>query len=225
MSERLAHAVPEHELRGDPHRVTRDFERALCRYTGAPYAVAVNSCTAALLLACRRQVMIGGPHALQPDFEIPRRTYVSVPQSIIHAGGRVAWRDEEWRGYYRVKPYFIWDSARWFTTGLYPAITLPYGGGAVCVSFHASKTLGIEQGGAILHDDGAADDWYRRARFDGRREGVAPADDDFDFVGYHVYINPSTAAQALLRLYSLARENAPLANDEYPDLSRFKVFR
>jgi hypothetical protein len=54
---------------------------------------------------------------------------------------------------------------------------------------------------------------------------VAPPDDDFDFVGWHCYMNPSTAAQALLRLYSLPRENAPLANDDYPDLSRLKAFR
>ena len=32
-------------------QVVRDFEAALCEYTGAPYAVAVNSCTMALLLA------------------------------------------------------------------------------------------------------------------------------------------------------------------------------
>ena len=38
-----------------PYEVTRRFEAALCEYTGAPYAVAVNSCTAAILLAVRWQ--------------------------------------------------------------------------------------------------------------------------------------------------------------------------
>jgi len=37
----------------DPHAVTREFEAALCQYTGAPFAVAVTSCTMALLLAVR----------------------------------------------------------------------------------------------------------------------------------------------------------------------------
>ena len=95
----------------------------------------------------------------------------------------------------------------------------------VCVSFHAAKTLGIEQGGAILHDNKEADAWLRRARFDGRTEGVAPKDDRFDMIGWHCYMNPSTAAQGLLRLHSLPRDNAPLPNDDYPDLSQMEIFR
>ena len=240
----------------NPHQVTRDFEAALCEYTGAPYAVCVNSCTAALLLACawhmrnggavramhvgdleRDDVVRIGTNLVQDSpsaFEIPRRTYVSVPQSIIHAGGRVTFRDEEWSGAYQFKPYPIWDSARLFTGGMYDNFGQTRyvegghfrGSGAfVCVSFHASKTLGIEQGGAILHGDPAADAWFRRARFDGRREGVAPKDDTFDMVGWHCYMNPSTAAQGLLRLHSLPLHNAPLPNDPYPDLSEFEVFR
>jgi dTDP-4-amino-4,6-dideoxygalactose transaminase len=34
-------------------QVVRDFEKAVAEYTGAPYCVAVNSCTMALLLACK----------------------------------------------------------------------------------------------------------------------------------------------------------------------------
>lgn len=35
----------------NPFQVVKDFERALCEYTGAPYAVTTTSCTMALLLA------------------------------------------------------------------------------------------------------------------------------------------------------------------------------
>jgi dTDP-4-amino-4,6-dideoxygalactose transaminase len=193
-----------------PFRVVRDFESALCEYTGAPYAVTVNSCTMALLLACVW-------HRVQ-TVEIPRRTYVSVPMSIIHAGGKVAFCDENWTGSYQLKPYPIRDSARRFTSGM-------YGGGMVCVSFHASKILGIEQGGAILHDSHDADAWLRRARFDGRTEGVRPADDVIDTLGWHCYLSPSVAAQGLLKLHSLPRHNADLPNDDYPDLSVIEVFQ
>lgn len=210
-----------------PHQITKDFEAALCEYTGAPYAVAVNSCTMALLLACAWHLK-RDPEAVKfgaPAFDIPRFTYVSVPQSIIHAGGRPTFRDEDWQGFYQLKPYPIFDSARWFTSNLYPTITREVVQGFVCVSFHASKTLGVEQGGAILHSDPKADIWFRKARFDGRTEGVAPAVDPFDMVGWHCYMNPSTAAQGLLKLHSLPRHNAPLENDPYPDLSTFEVFR
>ncbi len=200
----------------NPHAVTKDFERALCDYTGAKYAVAVNSCTSALLLAVAWHLRDG----IGLDrIEIPKRTYVSVPMSIIHAGGRVSFRDEDWTGAYQLKPLPVWDSARRFFSGMH----MP--GQMECVSFHASKILGIEQGGAILHDDYQADVWLRRARFDGRTEGVDPRDCVFDMIGWHCYINPGTAAQLLLKLYSLPRDNADLPNDPYPELDKIGIFK
>lgn len=206
------------------HQVTRDFEDALCEYTGAKYAVAVNSCTAALLLACAWQLresprQFGEARIKFPPVEIPSHTYVSVPMSIIHAGGRVAFRDEEWLGGYQLKPYPIWDYARRFRAGMFVA------GQFQCVSFHAAKILGDSQGGAILHDDPTADAWLRRMRFDGRREGVAPKDDEFDFVGWHCYLSPDVAARLLVKLSFLPRYNDDLPNDAYPDLSKMEVFR
>ena len=224
------------------HQVTRDFEAALCEYTGAPYAVAVNSCTMALLLAVvwhlqRERVFQGAVKPWYPKLpiSIPKRTYVSVPMSIIHAGGRPTFRDEEWHGAYQLKPLPVFDSARWFTSGMYrwmaerlvghaPGKAM-IGCGMVCVSFHWSKTLGIQQGGAILHDNPEADAWLRRARFDGRSEGVAPKDDCFTFAGWHAYMSPEVAAEGLMRLSLLPKHNDPLPNDPYPDLSEMEIFR
>src|ERR1017187_2632578 len=94
-----------------PFQVVKDFEVALCEYTGAPYAVTTNSCTMALLLACD-YLGVG-------EVTIPKHTYVSVPMSIIHAGGFVKFENLSWQGSYRLKPYPIWDSARRFTSGMY----------------------------------------------------------------------------------------------------------
>lgn len=192
-----------------PFQVVKDFEYALCDYTGAPYAVTVNSCTMALLLACK--------YLEVDEVSIPKRTYVSVPMSIIHAGGRVVFDDRIWSGSYSLDPYPIADSARRFTSGMWT-------GGFVCVSFHWSKILGIQQGGAILHDDAQAHEWFKRARFDGRREGVKPKDDYFDMLGYHCYMSPEIAAEGLVRLAHLPRHNKDLPNDDYPDLSKFPIF-
>ena len=95
----------------------------------------------------------------------------------------------------------------------------------LCLSFHASKTLGDTQGGAILHDSPEADAWLRRARFDGRAEGVAPKDDTFTFAGWHCYMSPDIAARLLWKLASLPRHNEPLENDDYPDLSTMECFK
>lgn len=39
------------------------------------------------------------------------------------------------------------------------------------------------------------------------------------------YLNPSTAAQGLLKMHSLPYYHHPLPNDPYPDLSTFEIFR
>ena len=218
-----------------PYNVVRDFEQALCDYTGAPYAVTTNSCTMAILLAMRYMRLYS--HSVEkgmwtegwndgdygaivgPYIVIPRRTYVSVPMSIIHAECNVRFLDYKWKGAYRLKPSPVFDSARRFFSLMYNS------GEYQCVSFHASKILGDTQGGAILHDDPVADKWFRKARFDGRTEGVHPADDTFDTLGYHCYMSPDVAARLHLKLSVLPKFNEDLPNDDYPDLSKMEIFR
>lgn len=160
-----------------------------------------------------------------PFVEIPKRTYVGVPMSIIHAGGQPTFREEAWIGYYQLRPLPVWDCARWLSSGMYRS-----GGDyaehpMLCVSFHAAKILADTQGGAILHDSPEADAWLRRARFDGRAEGVHPKDDHFDMTGWHAYLSPDVAARLLWKLSVLPKYNDPLPNDDYPDLSQCEVFQ
>ena len=74
----------------NPYQVTKDFEAALCEYTGAKYAVAVNSGTAAILLAVRWcfdaiycTMKDNWPWPLGSTLEIPKRTYVSDRKSVV----------------------------------------------------------------------------------------------------------------------------------------------
>lgn len=202
-----------------PYEVTRRFERALCDYTGAPYAVAVNSCTAALLLALKWFTWTPNGTRMQVRASIPRRTYVSVPCAMKLASVTVMFRDEQWRGAYQLKPLPVWDCARRFTSGMYVPSQFQ------CVSFSASKILSAEQGGAILHDNAEADAWFRRMRFDGRTEGVDAMHDTFDLIGMHCIMLPSVAAQLLVKLYHLPKHNEDLPEREYPDLSQHPAFK
>ena len=197
-----------------PYEVVTRFERALCKYTGARFACAVNSCTAALLLAVQWNVEALSV-SWRPFIKIPSRTYPSVPMSIWRAGGKAAFRDVRWRGAYELEtlPRSVWDCARRFTGNMY----VP--GQFQCVSFSTTKILGLEQGGAILHDDPEADLWFRRMRFDGRTPGVNQLDDTYDLVGHHCIMLPSTAAALTLKLYHLPRYNEDLPEIEYPNLS------
>ncbi len=171
----------------------------------------------ALLLSCSWRKQLN--HTFPIHIEIPRFTYCSVPQSIIHSGYKVKFYNKEWVGSYHLYPLPVWDSARRFTSGMYEPRTMQ------CVSFHASKILGDTQGGAILHDDPEADVWLRKARFDGRTEGVAPKDDNFDMIGYHCYMSSDVAARLLLKLSVLPEHNKDLPNDDYPDLSHVGCFQ
>ena len=177
--------------------------------------VSVTSCTAALFLCLMWHKQA---KRLPAEIEIPKRTYVSVPMQIMHAGAGIKFRDEQWSGVYQLAPLPVWDAARRFTSGMYDS------GQFMCVSLHISKILGLDQGGAILHDSPEADKWLRRARFDGRTEGVAPKDDKFEMLGWHFYLSPTIAAQGLWRLHHLRNKNQDLPNDDYPDLSKLTVF-
>lgn len=228
----------------NPFDINREFESALCGYTSAPFAVTTNSCTSALFLALKwHAIKKIGWSDINIMFDrpvtvvLPKRTYVSVPMQVKHAGLGLAFEDYAWQGAYQLMPFNIWDSARWFTSGLFARLRQPMTTAFVCVSFHSTKTLGlkrmlyggdlwdIEQGGAILHNDAEADKWFRKARFDGRTEGVPPIEDTFDTLGYHCYMSPATARLGLDLLNVLPLENAPLPNDDYPDLSKAPVFK
>lgn len=202
----------------NPFQVVKDLEQAVCDYTGAPFCVTTNSCTMALLLAVKWYT---DRRYTRGPVTCPSRTYVGVPCSIINAGAMVEFVDFNWYGQYRLAPLPVWDSARMFTSDMY----LDKRGEMVCVSFHATKILGDTQGGAILLDNEGAYNWLKRMRFDGRTEGVAPCDDDFTEVGYHCYMSPDVAARLLHKLSVLPRFNKPLPNDNYPDLSKFEVFK
>lgn len=209
----------------DPFQVVRDFEAALCEYTGARFAVTTTSCTSALLLACafhKRDWEQRERRAYISPITIPKRTYVGVAMSIMHAGYWPRFDDSTWSGSYRLNPLPVFDCARRFFRGMCVHNADYFD----CVSFHPSKILGIStHGGAILHDNPEADAWLRRARFDGRAEGILPRLDVIAQFGWHCYMNPVTAAEGLERLSRLPARNTDLPNSDYPDLSTLEVFK
>ena len=113
----------------NPYKIVKMFEEEVAHYTGASWAVSTDSCTDALLLCCE--------YLKVKKVTIPAQTYLSVPQSIIHAGGTVEFEDIEWKGVYQLKPYPIYDAAKRFTSDMY----IP--GSYMCLSFHIKKHLKI----------------------------------------------------------------------------------
>jgi dTDP-4-amino-4,6-dideoxygalactose transaminase len=187
------------------------FESIVAEYAGAPYAVAVDSCTNAILLCS----LLYRPTII----EIPRRTYVGVAQAIVMSGNKCEFRREHWRGDYKLKGTPIIDSARRFTSGMYKK------GELRCVSFHWSKHLPIGRGGMILLDDSRTAARLRKMRFDGRTEGLPAKEDYFDTLGFHCIMHPDDAARGLALMHSLPKKNKDLLTDDYADLSQFRIFQ
>ena len=141
------------------HKITEEFEKELCRYTDAPYAVCVDNQSNALFLALMYDDVKG------KEVTIPCRTYPSVPCEIIHAGGKVKFESmvgNTLKGAYQLKGTRVWDSALRFTAGMYIPNSF------MCISFTgAYKHLKLSKGGVILTDDYNAMLWFKRARFSG----------------------------------------------------------
>ena len=200
------------------YRVTQTFEDEIVNYTGAPYAVAIDCATNALFL-CMKYLELE-----DEEITIPARTFMSVPCAIIHSGNRVAFdknhpaiRGTKLKGQYKLEPFPIWDSALTFHRDMY----IP--GEFQCLSFSGPhKYLKMGKGGMILTDNKDAYEWFKRARYFGRR----PIDhlvENFDMLGWNFYMLPEIAARGCVLMLGIEDVNDDL-EIEYQDLSKFKVY-
>lgn len=209
------------------HAVTKDFEAALCEYTGAPYAVALDNCCSALLLCLEYERL---RNVELSEVYVPKGTYPGVLMEIINAGGKIKFYNEPYRKYltgaYQLAPYPIWDSALRFTSDMFLT------GQMMCLSFTGPyKHLKLGKGGAILLDDEHAYKWLKKARYSGRAECSYHDDnfDDFPVVGHNFYMMPEIASRGLLlmgQFYNVdgSKKSNPDLSLPYPDLSKFKLF-
>lgn len=204
-------------IKHNAFKVNQMFEEELCEYTNAPYCVSVDSCTIALFLCAeylKRYV-----YKELPTVIVPTRTYLSVPQSFIHAGYNIKFKDISWKGYYQLDPTPIIDSAKWLTSNMY----IP--GSLTCLSFHSKKSLPIGKGGAILVDNINMYNWLKKARYDGRSE-CNYKDDNIKFLGWNAYLPPESAARGLNLLMNYPKHTEPIGElNGYKDLTEYDIFK
>ena len=190
----ISEIIPTLEEEGydinDPWDVVDAFEKKVAAYAGSKYAVSVDNCTDALFL-CLKYLNATGQIA------VPAKTYVSVPQTIIHAGCSVKFIEKEWTGTYRLDPYPVIDGATRFAKGMYIPETYH------CLSFHLKKILNIGKGGMILTDDSEAYRWFKVARYEGRHIEVPYDEDEIEMVGWNMYMPPEQAARGIQIFNSL----------------------
>ncbi|MBG30302.1 MAG: hypothetical protein CMI31_09925 [Opitutae bacterium] len=210
----------------NPYRITEDFEHELAAYTGSAYAVTIDNMSNALFLALYYEKNVIG--TISSDYiTIPSRTYPSVPCEIIHVGLKVKFRSMDGiylKGAYNLEGTNIWDSALRFTADMYKENT------HMCVSFTGPyKHLKLSKGGAILTDDEDAYNWFKRARYSGRRP-CSYHDDNLDMLGWNFYMMPELATRGLLMMNQFYNSDGTKKHNEdialtYPDLSEFEIYQ
>jgi len=184
-----------------------EFEKALAKFTGAPFAIMTDCCTHAIELCLRYD---------RPDYlAFTAFTYLSAPMTMHKLSIEYRLIPEHWTGEYQFHGTRIWDSARLLRNGMYRP------GMMQCLSFGYGKPLQLGRGGAILLDDAAAYDVMIRQRSDGRDLAILPWQDQQIFrVGYHYRPTIEEAERALELLPTVDQEPK---YHSYPDLREIQI--
>jgi dTDP-4-amino-4,6-dideoxygalactose transaminase len=191
--------------------IVTKFEQQVAEFFGAPYAIAVDSCTHGVELALRYT---------QTDYiRVPNRTYLSIPFLANKLKIDLFWKDENWIDYYYLTDCIIDAAVLWKKDSYIP-------GTFMGVSFQYQKHLSLGRGGILLTDDKDAAIEIKKMSYDGRLPGIPWRDQDIDVIGYHYYMTPETAQLGLDKL-PVAIENTPRqwVVTDWPDLTQMKIFK
>ena len=189
------------------------FERRVAEFSGAKYGVAVESCTAALFLS---MYLLRG-RSNDCHVKVPKKTYLSVPMAVIHAGFNVEFCDIEWTGAYQLDPLPVVDGAKRFKRGMYQ-------GGFHCLSFHTKKNIPIGRGGMILLDDADDAAMLKKLRYDGR-SGKPYQEEMVDVLGWNMYMTPDMAARGMMFMDIMPTADGFCDQfEDYPDLTKHPAF-
>jgi dTDP-4-amino-4,6-dideoxygalactose transaminase len=191
--------------------VVTEFENQIAEFFGAPYAVAVDSCTHGVELALRYTNTI--------HINVPKHTYISIPFLANKLNLELAWRDEDWVDYYYLTAKVIDAAVLWKPNSYIPNTFMG-------VSFQYQKHLSLGRGGILLTDDREAAIKIKKMSYDGRLPNTPWREQNIDTVGYHYYMTPETAQIGLDKLVA-AKNTQPRqwTTQDWPDLSQMKVFQ
>lgn len=194
--------------------VVTTFENKISEFFGAPYAVAVDSCTHGLELCLR--------HTNETKINVPKQTYLSVPFLAEKIGLKREWRDDNWERYYTINygDKRIIDAAVLWEKNSYIPNTF------MCISFQYQKHLSLGRGGIILMDNESDYISLKKMSYDGRLPNIPWRDQDIDTVGFHYYMTPETAQLGLNKLQT-AIDTPPRqwVVTDWPDLTEMQIFK
>jgi len=188
-----------------------EFEERIAEFFGAPYAVAVDSCTHGVELCLR--------YKQSKKMVVPTRTYLSIAFLAKKLGIPLEWSSEEWTDYYEIADK-IYDAAVLWKRDSYVPGTM------MSLSFQFQKHLNLGRGGMVLLDDKESHDALIHMSYDGRDRDTPWRDQNIKTYGYHYYMTPETALLGIERLEdAINRKPKQWVISDWPDISLMEVFR
>jgi dTDP-4-amino-4,6-dideoxygalactose transaminase len=187
------------------------FENKIAEFFGAPYAIAVDSCTHGIELALR---LTKAKH-----ISVPKRTYLSVPFLAEKLNISRTWKDEDWVDYYYITDRVV-DAAVLWKPKSYILNTF------MGISFQYQKHLSLGRGGILLCDNLEEARRLKKMSYDGRLPNVPWREQNIDVVGYHYYMTPETAQLGLDKLpAAVLSEPRQWTVNDWPDLTQMNIFK
>lgn len=189
----------------------KEFEDEVAQFFGAPYGVAVDSCTHGIELSLR--------HLNVKSISVPKHTYISIPFLSNKLNIGLVWRDEEWKDYYYLSHSVIDAAVLWKPNSYIPDTLMS-------ISFQYQKHLSLGRGGMILTDNEDTYQTLKKMSYDGRLPDVPWREQNIDMVGYHYYMTPETAQIGLNKLSeAIATQPKQWNVSDWPDLTQMEVFK
>jgi len=191
--------------------IVTKFEQQVAEFFGAPYAIAVDSCTHGVELALR--------YTQADHITVPKHTYLSIPFLANKLWIDLFWKDENWTDYYYLTDQVIDAAVLWKPNSYIP-------GTFMGVSFQYQKHLSLGRGGIILTDDKEAAVQLKKMSYDGRIPNVPWREQNIDTIGYHYYMTPEVAQNGLNKLSEAI--NTPPRQwvvSDWPDLTQMSIFK
>ncbi len=189
----------------------KTFENEIAKFFGAPFAIAVDSCTHGVELCLRYDPVY--------SIDVPKRTYLSIPFLAKKLNLRLNWKDENWENYYYLTPNII-DAAVLWKPNSYIKGTF------MNISFQYRKHLALGKGGIILTDNKEAALQLKKMSYDGRLPDIPWRSQNIDTIGYHYYMTPETAQLGLDKLPDAIKTKPHQWKlEDWPDLTQMDIFK
>ena len=187
------------------------FERKIAKFFGAPFAVAVDSCTHGIELCLRLESV--------KKINVPVRTYLSIPFLAKKLNIDLEWNYNIWNEYYFLSEK-VADAAVLWRKKSYIKDKF------MCISFQYQKHLRLGRGEIILCPNRQTFLSLKKMSYDGRVPKIPWREQNIDSMGYHYYMTPETAKLGLEKLNDAIKSPPKKWQyEEWPDLTKMKVFK